>query len=194
LWAFAVAKRRTILRAVVMVVIGTAAVVSVSILLEAARAPWARSLGLWPTLKGDWVGELTMEGTRARPAFLAIRGFVPTRGRPSISGRARFCDRGGVIRDFEISGEPDNWRGTRFHFSMSPREGRDWRLTPGELQSEWDGDAIRATGAMVSRGPVATADISRSSAPASPPPVYVALRRGNEADFLTVCQKVSARD
>lgn len=176
-----------------MVIVGVA-VLSVSILLEVPRAPWARSLGLWPTLAGDWVGDLTIENGGAQPVFLAIRGFVPRRGRPSINGRARLCDQGGAIRDFQISGEPDNWRGTRFHFAMTATAERDWPLAPGELGGEWDGDAIRATGALVSRGPVATAEISRSSGPASPPPVYVALRRGNEEDFLTVCHNVSPRD
>jgi hypothetical protein len=175
-----------------MAVVGTAAF-AVTILLEVPRAPWARSLGLWPTLTGDWVGELTIEGARARPAFLAIRGFVPRRGRPSMTGRARLCDRGG-IHDFEIAGEPDTYSGTRFHFALSAIAERDWQLVPGELAGEWDGDAIRASGVRVSRGPVATAEISRSSGPATPLRVYVALHRGNEADFLSVCQNASARN
>lgn len=194
LWSFVAAKRRSILRIVLLVILAGVAALSASVLLEIPRAPWARSLGLWPTLTGDWVGELTMEGGRGRPAFLAIRGFVPRRGRPSINGRARLCDERGTIHDFEISGEPDNWRGTKFHVSMSPTVDRDWQLTPGELGGEWGHDAIRATGSLVSRGPVATATISRSAPSTSPPHVYVAMRRGNEADFLTVCQNVNPRD
>ncbi len=176
-----------------MVATAVIAVISLSILLEVPRAPWARSLGLWPTLAGDWTGELRTSDGHARPLFVTIWGFVPRRGRPSINGRARLCDQG-AIRNFEIFGEPDNWRGTRFHFSMSPTVERDWPLAPGELGGEWDRDAIRATGALVPRGPAATAEISRTSRPASPPHVYVALRRGNEADFLTVCHNVSSRD
>jgi hypothetical protein len=194
LWSLAVRKRRPLARAVLTRVIVGVAALSASVLLEVPRAPWARSLGLWPTLTGDWVGDLTIGSGRARPVFLAIRGFVPRRGRPSINGRARLCDQGGAIRDFQISGEPDNWRGTRFHFAMSATAERDWPLAPGELGGEWDGDAIRATGALVSRGPAATLEISRSSRPASPPRVYVAMHRGNETDFLTVCQNVRARD
>jgi hypothetical protein len=167
------------------------AIISILLLLEMARAPWARSLGLWPTLAGDWTGEVETADRGITPVFFAIRGWVPKRGRPSIEGRARFCDRSDAIRDFEISGRPDNWGGTRFRVSMSSAVERDSRLGPGELQGEWQGDAIRAAGALISRGPVATAEVSRSSPPESPPQVRYALRRGSEADFLAACQRLT---
>ena len=194
LWSFVAAKRRTILRGVLTMVIAGVAVVSILMLLEVparrGRARWAcgrRSQAIGPAR------------SRRRPddgsqLFLSIRGWVPRRGRPYIEGRARLCDRSNEIRDFTISGRPDNWRGTRFHVSMSSAVEQDSRLGPGELQGEWKGDAIRATGVLVSHGPVATAEVSRSSGPEVPPQVHYALRRGSEGDFLAACQRLTRRD
>jgi len=192
LWSFVLAKRRTIGRVVLTLAVVGAAGISILILLEMASAPWARSLGLWPTLTGDWTGQIETADGRSRPVFFAIRGWVPRRGRASIEGRARLCERGGSIRDFEISGRPDNWRGTRFHISMSSEH--DSGLVPGELQGEWVGGEVRAAGPLVSRGAVATATAEESRAPEARPQVHYTLRRGSEADFLAACQQLTRRD
>jgi hypothetical protein len=194
LWTFLVARRRAVLGCILKLVLAAVAVVSFSFLLEIPFAPWARSLGMWPTLTGEWTGELETEDGQAQPMFLEIRGGVPRRGRPYIDGRARLCHGSGWIRDFGISGAPDNWRGTRFHLSARSLDENVSGLGPGEMQAEWLGDEIRATGVLVSLGPVATASASRSSRGEGPPPVRYALRRGNETDFLAACQPLTRPD
>jgi hypothetical protein len=191
LWSILVAKRRAVLRFVVTLVLAGLVVVSFAFLLEVPFAPWARSLGMWPTLTGEWTGELETAEGATQPVYLEIRGGVPRRGRPYIDGRARLCDGSGAIRDFEIFGSPDNWRGTRFHLSARSLVEDDSGFGPGDLQAEWLGDEIRATGVLISRSPVATASASRSSRVEAPPTVRYALRRGNEADFLSACQRLT---
>jgi hypothetical protein len=194
LWIFVVANRRAVVRAVLMMAMAGVAIVSTFVVLEALSAPWARSLGLRPTLAGDWTGELDAGTGSRQPVFFAIRGYVPKRGRPLIEGRARLCDRSGSIRDYEIAGGPDTWRGTRFHVSLSGAVEHDSQVGPGELQGEWEGDAIRATGVLVTRGRAATAAASTSSRPEAPPQVHFVLRRGSEADFLAACRIPARRD
>jgi hypothetical protein len=185
--------RRAIVRAGLTLVVLAVAALAIVTAFDVARAPWSRSFGLWPTLAGDWTGELVTADGRAQPVFFAIRGWVPRRGRPFIEGRARLCDDNGSVRDLQISGRPDDWRGTRFQVSIAGTNGHDSRLVPGDLHGEWQGDAIRAAGVLVSGGPVATADVSRQARPAEPPRVHYALRRGSEREFLAACQKVAGR-
>jgi hypothetical protein len=118
--------------------------------------------------------------------FFEIRGVRLNRG-SHLYGSAKWCDRRGRIRNYELSGRPDNWRGTRFSLSTRGVGEQESGVSPGELQGEWHGDEIRATGALVSQGRTATAYASETSRPASAPPVRYTLRRGSETAFLTAC-------
>jgi hypothetical protein len=183
--------RRAVLRIGALLVVAGLVTVAVAVLLEAPFAPWARSFGLWSTLTGDWTGTVETAPGRTRPVFLAIRGGLPRRGRAYIDGRARLCDGRDAIREFEITGAPDNWRGTKFHLSMRSVVEHDAQPAPGDLQGEWDGDEVRAAGALVSRSAVATAEASESSPTEAPPQARWALRRGTEAEFLAACRALT---
>jgi hypothetical protein len=163
--------------------------------LEVPLAPWLRSFGVWPTLAGDWHGKLEMPDGRVSPVYLRIGGSVLDlgargTGRSDIRGSARWCDARGSIRDYDIWGNPDNWRGTRFHLSTRSRLERDSGETIDNLQGEWSGDEIRAVGRLVSLARTATATATRTSRPAAPPQVRYTLRRGNESEFLQACGAV----
>jgi hypothetical protein len=185
--------RRGIVRGVLTMALVFVGYLAVLTLLDLPFTPWARSFGMWPTLTGDWSGELRTEGGRPHPVFFAVRGGWRRRS-VYINGRGRLCERDGAIRDFEISGRPDNWSGSRFHLSTRGVVEHGAGTQLGELEAEWQGDAIRATGALVSAGPVATASVSRDSRPAAPPKVHYSLRRGSEKDFLTACKTETGRD
>jgi hypothetical protein len=176
-------------RVALTVAVAGIAIAAVVTMLEAPFAPWARSFGMWPTLTGNWSGTLEAPDGRTQPILLAIGGGVHRRGSTYIDGRARICDHHGAIREFEISGRPDNWRGTRFHLSFRPVMDDDIAPGPGDLRGEWNGDDIRATSTIVSRAPTATAEASRSSPAQGPPEARYVLRRGTDGDFLAACRE-----
>ena len=94
--------RRRIRRVVATVVAILAVALGLTLALEAVLTPWARSFGVWPTLTGHWVGELTMLDGGASPVYFELGGGMRSGGsgrRPYIDGRARWCDGSGEIRD-----------------------------------------------------------------------------------------------
>ena len=174
--------------AVTMALVGSG-MFAASIALEVPIAPWMRSFGWWPTLTGTWHGTLETADGRESPVYFDIQGEVlgGTRHVGNIRGSARWCDRSGSIRDYEISGDPDNWRGTRFRLSTTSVIEREDGRSPAALRGEWSGDEIRATGVLVSHGRTAVASATRSSRTPEPPAIRITLRRGSEADFLAAC-------
>jgi hypothetical protein len=185
--------RGAVLRVVgTMVLTGLAFYVTL-VLIEIPVAPWIRSFGLWPTLTGGWHGVVQTADGRTSYVYLEIRGevFSPgsRRARDSyIQGFARWCDDTGRIRNHDIWGNPDNWRGTKFHLSTRSEVDREAGVSLGDLQGEWNGDEIRATGVLVSHARTATAYATRTSrSPSAPPLVRYTLRRGSENEFLAAC-------
>ena len=186
LWFLVVQHRKALIRAAALFVGLFAVMFFGSMALDAPRAPWLRSFGLWPTLTGHWQGQLATADGPVTSIYLELGGVVRRRS-SHISGKARWCDERGEIRDYTISGHPENWRGSRFYLSLSSVADRDAGASPGELRGEWQGDEIRAAGIMLSHSRVATATATRSSGPAAPPQVVYKLRRGTEEDFLAAC-------
>jgi hypothetical protein len=154
--------------------------------LELPLTPWARSMGLWPTLTGEWNGELRTADGHIHPVYLEIRGGLRNRGRSYIDGRAKICV-GTKIHDFNVYGRNDNWRGTRFHLSLSRVSVPGPDQVPDGMQGEWSNDDLRGIGQLVSTSPTATASATRSSAPPPPPLVRYILHRGTETAFLAAC-------
>ncbi len=190
--------RRAVLRVVLTLGLLGLGIFAVYTVLEIPLAPWLRSFGLWPTLTGDWYGTLETADGRTSFVYFEIRGEVleygsgssSSRRGPDIHGTARWCDESRRIWDYDIRGDPDNWRGTRFHLSTRRTSERESGVTLGNLRGEWSGDVIHAVGPVVSFGPTATATASRSSPPSAPPPLArYTLRRGGEKDFLAACGK-----
>jgi hypothetical protein len=160
-------------------------------LLETPFAPWARSFGLWPTLTGDWHGEVTGPDGRSSPIYLEIRHALPIgRCRDCASlfeGRAKTCERRGSIREVDISGSVDNWSGSRFRFQLSRSD--DFSAKgPGEVRGEWKGDAIHAAADLVTYGSSAAAEAFRGEDRPSAPQIRYILGRGTENDFVSACQ------
>jgi hypothetical protein len=190
--------RGTVLRVVTTMVVVGFAMFAVSTAMEVPMAPWMRSFGLWPTLTGTWHGMLETPSGRRSLMYFDIQGEVFSAGRRyirgnNIRGSARWCDGSGQIRDYEISGDVDNWRGTRFHLStrsVVDREDGEW---PTAIQGDWSGDEIRTTGVLVSHSRTATATATRSSRSPGPPPIRITLRRGSEADFLAACGRLNTQ-
>ncbi len=183
---------RTILRGLVMLALLTVGGVAILMLLEVPFTPWARSFGMWPTLTGEWIGELETAEGRSLPVFLEMGGGF--RGRSTyIDGRARLCYRRDAIREFKVAGRPDNYRGTKFHLSLRQNVEGDSGLVPGNLQGEWQGDEIRATSTLISLSPVGTASATAGSRAAEPPRARYALRRGSEQQFLAACAGKDSR-
>lgn len=178
---------RAILRiALTMALVGLGLFAAYTV-LDVAFAPWMRSFGFWPTLTGNWHGELQTADGGASFVYFEIRGVALRRG-SHIYGSAKWCDGSGRIWEYEISGRPNNWRGTRFYLSTRSVVERESGVSPGELQGEWRGDEIHATGTLVSHSRTATAYASEASrSPAGPPSVRYTLRRGSEKDFQTAC-------
>jgi hypothetical protein len=171
-----------VLKLVVFVVAG----VGLLMVLEIPFAPWARSLGLWRTLTGEWFGTLRTPDGRISFVYFEIRGTVRNHS-SDIYGKAKWCDAPGRIQSYEISGDADNWRGSQFHLTTRSATERQAGVSLGELQGEWKGDAIRASGELVTHGPSATAWATRSARSPSAPRVYYALHRGSEDRFRTAC-------
>lgn len=189
-WTF----RRGTLRCVLTFAAIFALFLGGTLLLEIPLAPWLRSFGLWSTLTGDWQGEVRTPDGRLSVVYIEIRGDVLKPGargpqRSYIHGLARWCDARGRIWDYEIWGNPDNWRGTRFHLSTRGTVSRESGFGLGNLRGEWSGDEIRAIGVLVPHPRTATAQATRTAMPdVAPPEVQYTLRRGSEEEFLAACE------
>jgi hypothetical protein len=186
--------RRAILRVVLTMVVVGLGFYAALIVIEIPFAPWIRSFGLWPTLTGDWHGEVKTGDGRVSFVYVEIRGEVPglrhrRRGSSPILGTARWCDESGRIWNHDIWGGADNWRGTKFHLSTRSEVERESGMSLGDVQGEWSGDQIHATGVLVSHARTATAYASRTSqSPSALQAVRYTLRRGSEKEFLTACR------
>lgn len=184
--------RRAIRKGVLLLLVLWVGGVAALMFLEVPFVPWARSFGLWPTLTGTWHGELRADG-RVAAVYFELRGGMPSRqcvSCPRIRGRAKVCAAGAAIREYDISGDVDSWRGTQFHVALSRVSADETGTGPGSLRGEWTRDEIRATGDLVSHGPVASAtatrDTPRSLEPE--PSVEYRLRRGSEDAFVAACR------
>ena len=76
LWFLVVQNRKAIIRAAALLVGLFAAMFFGSMALDAPRAPWLRSFGLWPTLTGPWQGQLGTADGPVTSIYLEIGGVV----------------------------------------------------------------------------------------------------------------------
>lgn len=184
-----------------MVLRGLAFVALLLFLTMAAEipfAPWSISFGLWPTLTGRWLGTAT--GAPASVLFLDLSGGMgrgPGPNRAYIDGRALWCDGTGAIREYRVSGEPGNWRGTIFGISTTETS----PLRPGpslsRLRGRWDRDVIEAESLVIqSAGDAPTvAEVSESAPSGRAPDVWrYVLHHGSETDFLAACERMAHGD
>jgi hypothetical protein len=190
--------RRGIFRAALALVLAGAGFVGLRLAIEVPTMPWARSFGLWPTLTGDWRGEMNMPDGRRAPVFLSLwasHTFKRCQDCSSMDGRARVCDSGGVVREYVVRGWPDDWRGTKFRLSFTHAGDREGGLGPGTFQGDWSGDTIRGESDLVryyGPGEAATATASEArgeSGRAASPRVQYSFARGTEREFDAACRR-----
>ena len=148
--------------------------------------PWARSFGMWPTLTGRWVGA-NVGGERPSFVFLEMDGYQGRRDGATIDGRARWCERG-TLYDFDLSGAPDNWRGTLFHVSLRGVSEQPVGMVLSQMRGQWAGDEIKAEGLLISNARSTTIsedDLNRKTAP---PVLRYVFHRGDEDEFFAACR------
>jgi len=183
-WALVHGDPRAIIRGIAVFVL----LLMLYMAMEIPFIPWARSFGLWPTLAGSWFGRSSTPG-RASFVFLELEGHVG-RGRRRIEGRAQWCERG-VIQDYDLSGAPDNWRGTLFHASTRSTSELPVGLVLSQLRGQWSGDEIQADVLLISnaRSVTISEETSSSGSSATKPPVlHYVLQRGGEEQFVAACK------
>lgn len=173
-------------------------------LLEAALTPWARSLTGDPVLVGEWYGEMQTPTGGRQVVHVTIES--PSYGCdncPDITGTAQSCDGQGDLQKYEIWGDPENWRGTKFQVKTRKVEDRPLALRLGDITGEWDENTLLLTTTLRSdtynysirterdeTGKETTTMVGAH--PNTLSPVTFTLGRGGEQDFLAVCGRLSA--
>jgi hypothetical protein len=169
------------------------------------RFPWGYADTGRPALAGTWVGPVTT-GSGQHLAMLVQMELAPLdRGRRHtpiirthrnrwLEGRALVCSGAGPVRRFKVSGTPDDKQdGSRFHLSLSPADSvPPDGLAPSHMQGRWGGgDAIDLSVSLyLRRGKSA---ITNSGDPDTGKDTPVTLKRGSEAEFSSLCGRVSGR-
>lgn len=167
---------------------------------EALFFPWARSFAGGLTLTGEWYGEFPARSFGVQRVYVELDGHLASRCYQCrrLEGRARICDSGGRVRDFDVTGDVNNWRGTSFWISTGPIDSRDGRgVHLGLVEGSWEGDIITARARLntydFAGGIASSISISetRDGAVESDPVVPLVLRRGTEKQFNDACAEAA---
>lgn len=151
-------------------------------LVDTALNPWAHSWRGGPTLTDTWVGVAAPAAGRKIVLFLDLRraekggrsfGYSTCRTCPRIKGAARVC---GSAQSYEVWGSPDAWGGEQFHLKLSPPRAEQSGPWLGYLTGEWAGDSLS----------LATTPEQGDA------PVRFEMRRGGEADYISLCERQGA--
>ena len=172
--------------------------------IDRARFPWGYESPGKATLAGTWVGPVTT-GSGQRLGMLIDMRLAPLdyhrrRGTPIIRtrrmtwliGRVLTCKGPGRPNEYELDGDPEDNRASRFRLSMHPRvdslvtDG----LAPSHIKGRWGGsDSIDLEVSLhLRRGKAA---ISNSADPDTGRDTPVTLRRGTEAQFTALCSRLT---
>lgn len=184
-------------RSSVVLVAAMAVLVGGMFVLQSACYPWAHSLTFGPTLTGRWIGELTPAVRGKHVAFVDLWDEVGDAGGPDMSGKARLCDERGEEREFDLTGSPRNWRGTKFWFTTSFPENRDGEgVQLGKVDGEWDrADTLHVSAKLVLYQIHDGASHSSTDRPAEQialedTVIRFTLTRGNESQFRAACGRL----
>jgi hypothetical protein len=190
-WSILGGSPRALVRAAAFVVLLVVALMAA----EIPFVPWARSFGLWPTLTGSWFGASSSTAGNGAFVYLELTGGMSSgsRRQPFMGGRAKWCGPGNTIHDYDLFGEPDNWRGTRFHLEARNVVEQPFGPVLSQLRGQWNRDEINAEGVVIVRTSAASATATRGAVTTTPSPtvVHYVLRRGHEHDFVAACQQDS---
>ncbi|MET8908918.1 hypothetical protein [Micromonospora sp. NPDC004551] len=148
--------------------------------------PWV-SLPGRPGLTGYWQGDVTVAPGDKRHLVLHLKGDPPSRcsNCPDIDGTAEVCG-AGQHTEYDVWGDPLNFRGTRFALKIRPvRDGPGRYLN--RLDGERDGDVLTVeTGVTVVDADGVARSTTSSDRP-SEPPLRLELRRATAADYRAAC-------
>ncbi|MFG3604469.1 hypothetical protein [Micromonospora chersina] len=148
--------------------------------------PWV-SLPGRPGLTGYWQGDVAVAPDDNRHLVLHLKGDPPSRcsNCPDIDGTAEVCG-GGQHTEYDVWGDPLNFRGTRFALKIRPvRDGPGRYLN--RLDGERDGDLLRIEVGITIVDADGVARSSTSSDQAPEPPLLLELRRATAADYRAAC-------
>jgi len=163
--------------------------------------PWAFPRGGGPPLPDIWVGSLTTAtgqrfgirlGLRLKTYYNSRRGGRDWRTSPygSFDGSLRSCDRQDGIREYTITGAPNDRNASKLHFHAAPVEKPPHQgLTFSWFKGSWDGANRLDLDAdiFVQRGKGA---VSGSEFPETQTQPKLALTRGADADFQALCARL----
>lgn len=166
------------------------------------RFPWGYAESGKPTLTGTWVGPMTT-GSDQRLGMLVEIQLAPldyhrrhstiirTRRNSWLLGRVLVCGNSPLVQHFTGSGKPDDEAtASRFHLGLSPSDSvPPDGLAPSHIRGRWDGrDALALEASLyLRRGKSA---ISSSADPDTKGDAPVTLRRGTDADFNSLCNRL----
>src|SRR5215207_9123603 len=172
--------------------------------IDKARFPWGYESPGKSTLAGTWVGPVTT-GSGQRLGMLIEMKLAPldyhrSRRPPIIRtqrstwliGRVLTCKGPGRPNEYELDGDPEDNRASRFRLSMHPRvdtleaDG----LSPSHIKGRWVGnDSIDLEVSLhLRRGKSA---ISNSADPDTGHDTPVTVKRGTEAQFTALCGRLT---
>ena len=114
--------------------------------------------------------------------------IIRTRRSTWLIGRVLTCTGPGRANEYELDGDPDDNRASRFRMSMHPRVDSLQKdgLAPSHIKGRWNGnDSIDLEVSLhLRRGQAA---ISNSADPDTGRDTPVTLKRGTEAHFTALC-------
>jgi len=181
-------------------VVGLGLLVATVFLLESACYPWAYSVTFGPTLTGTWVGQFTPAIGREHAVLIELWADISdTRQGDDLAGKAWLCDGQTEPRDFGVTGDPRNWRGTRFRLRTYVTENRDGEgVQLASVDGEWDRrDHWDVTAALrllrIRNGGVFTSsERTRDQVTLEDIPIRFALTRGTYRMFRETCDRLRA--
>lgn len=184
-------------RSSLVIVAGFAVLGGGMFVLQSACYPWAHSVTFGPTLTGRWLGELTAPVRGKHAVFVTLWDDPGDSGGPDFAGAARLCDTRGDVREFGVTGNTRNWRGTSFSFTTFISEHRDGEGVQLEtVDGAWD----RADRVSVRcrlrlfriRGGGTFSSSARSAEQIAleDTDVTFTLARGSEQNFRAACDRV----
>jgi hypothetical protein len=175
------------LREVALVMAGAVVVITIGFALV---FPWDYGLGLWSTLTGRWVGQVTMPDGQVSPVYLDLQRNIGDMSWENLEGKLRWCDdTSASIVEYGIHGDTENWLGTSFHFSTEDGWNGRARMRLHRVQGKRSGGVMKATGTLVAAYNDDGTENSHPSSHGTPRQVQYELRRGRERDFIDACKR-----
>ena len=170
--------------------------------LDRTRFPWGYDAPGKSTLAGTWVGTVTTGSGQKLGMLLDMRlapldyhrrrpPIIRTRRSTWLIGKVLTCTGSGRPNEYELDGDPDDSKASRFRLSMHPKADSlvTDGLAPSHMKGRWGGrDSIDLEISLhLRRGKSA---ISNSADPDTGRDTPATLNRGTEAQFTALCSRL----